>query len=82
MRPFLSVRDRSHISNEIERYQNFAIFSPPECNGTYKLTIGEPDPYARGYFDELIPEESRTRQTILIGGRLLKLEPMRVALDL
>ena len=82
MRPFLSVRDRSHISNEIERYQNFAIFSPRECNGTYKLTIGEPAPYVCGFFDELIPDESPTRQTILISGRLLRLEPLRAALDL
>ncbi len=47
-----------------------------------ELTSGEPTPNVCDFFDELIPEESPARQTILIGGRLLKLEPMRVALDL
>ena len=47
-----------------------------------KSHSGESTPYVCDFFDELIPEESPTRQTILIWGRLLKLEPMRVALDL
>ena len=47
-----------------------------------KSHSGETTPHVCDFFDDFIPDESPTRQTILIGERLLKLEPMRVALDL